>query len=86
MDGAREFTVDVAIRKARTAAAIGVSTAILEAAHKERFANSRKFIALRGGSPVLHQGKSIGAVGVSGAPPEVDEIIVSRGLEGMPAA
>jgi glc operon protein GlcG len=35
---------------------------------------------LRGGIPFLYQGKPAGAVGVSGAQPEIDDAIAAAGI------
>jgi glc operon protein GlcG len=77
MDDARGYTGDLAIRKAQTSAAVGVPTSVIEALAKER--PMQDFIALRGGMPVFHDGKCAGAVGISGAKPEIDEAIATAG-------
>lgn len=81
MDGARAYTVDLATQKARTAAAIGVSTGVLESIYKDRPTQSRETTATRGGLPLMHEGQCAGAVGVSGAKPEIDDEIGGFGLE-----
>jgi glc operon protein GlcG len=83
MDGARGYTVELASRKARTAAGIGVSTEVIENLHGDKPMQSRDFIALRGGVPVLHDGVCAGAVGVSGAKPEIDVLIASAGVAAL---
>jgi uncharacterized protein GlcG (DUF336 family) len=55
MDGARGYTVELATRKARTAAGIGVSTEVIENLHGDQPMQSRDFIALRGGNPVFRR-------------------------------
>lgn len=78
-DGARDFSVDLAIRKARTAALLSLSTATLA----QRFAGGAPggldLLLLPGGAPVLVDGQCAGAVGVSGGPPELDEAVAAAG-------
>jgi glc operon protein GlcG len=69
MDGARAYTVELASRKARSSASVGVPTSVIKAID-----------AGRGGFPVLHQERCAGAVGISGAKPEIDEIIAQAGI------
>jgi glc operon protein GlcG len=69
MDGARAYTVELASRKARSSASVGVPTSVIKAID-----------AGRGGFPVLHEGHCAGAVGISGAKPEIDEIIAQAGI------
>jgi uncharacterized protein GlcG (DUF336 family) len=83
MDGARTHTVELATRKARTAAGIGVSTELIETLYGDKPMQSRDFIALRGGVPILHDGACAGAVGVSGAKPEIDVLIASQGIAAL---
>jgi glc operon protein GlcG len=83
MDEARAYTADLAIRKAQSSAAVGVPTSVLEALAKER--PMQDVIALRGGIPFLYDGKSAGAVGVSGAKPEIDDAIAAAGIAAMTA-
>ena len=83
MDEARAYTADLAIRKAQSSAAVGVPTSLLEALAKER--PMQDVLALRGGIPFLYNGKSAGAVGVSGAKPEVDDAIAAAGIAAMAA-
>jgi uncharacterized protein GlcG (DUF336 family) len=42
-------------------------------------------IVLRGGIPFLHEGKSAGAVGVSGATPDIDDAIAIAGIAALTA-
>jgi uncharacterized protein GlcG (DUF336 family) len=83
MDEARAYTADLAIRKAQSSAAIGVPTSILEALAKER--PMQDVIALRGGIPFLYEGKCAGAIGVSGAKPDIDDAIATAGIAAMTA-
>ena len=81
-DGARAYSVDLATRKARTAAAVGVSTSVIAERAKGPMAGD--FLPAPGGLPVLSQGQCAGAVGVSGASPEVDEQIAAAGVAALP--
>jgi glc operon protein GlcG len=78
MDGARQYTVELAAKKARTAAGIGVSTAIIEQLYRNRPMQSPEFVSLRGGIPILHDGACAGAIGISGATPEIDDLIANE--------
>ena len=80
LDGARAYSVDLAGRKARTAAAVGVSTAIIAERTTDSRAMGGDFLPLAGGLPILHQGACAGAVGVSGATAADDERIAAAGV------
>jgi glc operon protein GlcG len=70
----------MASQKARTSASVGVPTSVIEAMFRDRPGPSREANVGRGGVPVQHGGQCAGAVGVSGAKPEVDEIIAQAGV------
>ena len=72
MDGARSFTIDLAVEKARAAAKLAVPTSALKASGR-RSANGNPWSA--GGLPILHQGECAGGIGISGAKPEIDNDI-----------
>lgn len=84
MDGARGYTADLATRKARTSAAIGVGTAVLAALYKDK-APPAEMMTMPGGVPVLSDRQTAGAIGVSGAATEVDEAIAAAGLAALTA-
>lgn len=84
MDGARAFTVDIAMRKARTAAAVGASTAAIGKAMGDRPALP-DMMTLPGGIPLLHQRDAAGAIGVSGASVEIDETVATAGSNALQA-
>jgi uncharacterized protein GlcG (DUF336 family) len=84
MDGARAYTVDLASRKARTAAAVGVGTAVLAALYKDKPPPAEMMI-MPGGIPVLSDKLTAGAIGVSGATTEMDESIAAAGLAALAA-
>jgi glc operon protein GlcG len=80
MDGARAYTVELASQKARSSASVGVPTGVIEAMSRERPGHSRESNAGQGGVPVPYRGQCAGAVGVSGAKPEIDEMIAQAGI------
>jgi glc operon protein GlcG len=82
MDGARAYTADLAGRKARASALVGVSTAMIEAAAKDR-PSSPESNPGAGGLPVAHNSECVGGIGVSGAKPEEDEAIARAGLAAL---
>jgi uncharacterized protein GlcG (DUF336 family) len=82
MDGARSYTVELASEKARGAAKLGLPTAMLESLGRKT-ASGNPWI--RGGRPVLCDGQCAGAIGVSGAKPEIDEDIVERAVASLDA-
>jgi glc operon protein GlcG len=83
MDGARAYTVEIASQKARMSASVGVPTSVMEAMYRERPGQSRESNVGRGGVPVRYQEQGAGAVGVSGATPETDEIIAQAGIAAL---
>ena len=80
MDGARAYTVELASQKARTSASVGVPTSVVEAMVRERPGQSREANVGRGGVPAQYRGQCAGAVGISGAKPEIDEMIAQAGI------
>lgn len=74
MDGAFLAGVDLCQGKARTALRFEEPTAKIEAAiHDGRYALiTAGAVEMQGGIPVLHDGKIIGAIGVSGADSSTD--------------
>jgi glc operon protein GlcG len=80
MDGARAYTVELASQKARTSASVGVATGVIEAMSRAGAGRSREPNVGHGGIPVQYRGQCAGAVGVSGAKPEIDEMIAQAGI------
>jgi glc operon protein GlcG len=74
MDGVRPASAELAIEKARTAARLQRPTAEIEDnINKGRTAFvTAGIMALRGGMPVLVNGKVVGAVGIAGLSKETD--------------
>ena len=82
MDGALIGSVDVAIGKARTASLFRRSTKVLEEVAKTRPAivTLPNSVLLQGGVPVVVNGQTVGAVGVSGVTSQQDEQIAEAGI------
>ncbi len=87
MDGAQVASVNVGIGKARTAAIYRRPSKVFE----DQVRNGRvaalalaDATPLQGGVPVLLAGKVIGAIGVSGDTPQVDEDIAIAGVKAFP--
>ncbi len=75
MDGARSFTVELAVEKARAAARLASPTAMLAAAGIRSRAGN---IFAAGGIPISYKGECAGGIGVSGALPELDVRIAEQ--------
>jgi glc operon protein GlcG len=87
MDTAQVASINVGIGKARTAAIYRRPSRVFE----EQIRNGRvaalalaDATPLQGGVPVLIDGKVVGAVGVSGDSPQVDEEIAIAGASAIP--
>jgi glc operon protein GlcG len=87
MDGAQVASVNVGIGKARTAAIYRRPSKVFE----DQVRNGRvaalalaDATPLQGGIPVLLDGQVIGAIGVSGDTPQVDEDIAIVGAKAFP--
>ena len=86
LDAAQVASVDVAIAKARTAATFRRPSRVFE----EQVKNGRVAAlalpgasALIGGLPLEYGGRVIGAVGISGDSPQVDEDIAAAGVAAL---
>ncbi len=76
MDGAAIVTVEVAIGKARTAAFLKAPSKLFEDminSGKPSMVTTPGLLPLQGGIPVVLDGESVGAVGVSGSSGETDQ-------------
>lgn len=82
MDGALVGSIDVAKGKARTAALFARPTKVLEEAAKTRpgIVTLPNGVLLQGGLPVVVNGQTVGAVGVSGVTSQQDEQIAEAGI------
>ena len=79
MDGAKAHTVDLALRKAKTAALLGLPTLMLERRAAEGRTLPSEVLALAGGVPILKDSASAGAIGVSGGSSQADHAIAEAG-------
>lgn len=86
MDGALPHAFDLGHRKARTAALTRASTKLAA----DEFAKGNKqllaidgMLPIAGGFPVKYRGGLIGAIGVSGSPPTIDESVAAAGLNAL---
>jgi len=89
LDDAQVASVDVGIAKAKTAAIFRRPSGVFE----DQVKNGRiaalalpGAVALKGGVPIIIEGKVIGAVGVSGNSPQEDEDIAKVGADSIMAA
>ena len=93
MDGALWVTPEIARAKANAAAAFRASTQDLETRFgggRELFAgnvaglDNYQFVFGRGAVPLVHEGRIIGAVGVSGAVPAENDHLIADSAAGHP--
>ena len=75
MDGARGYTVDLALQKARSSALVGVASGLL--------AKAGAAGGGAGGLPVVHDGQCVGAVGVSGTSEAEDVAVAGEAIAGV---
>lgn len=82
MDGASVLLIEYARRKAQTALLFGASTSALAAdpGMTRMIGQVPNLLLVPGGVPVRYNGKTIGAIGVSGAAPDVDARIAEAAL------
>ena len=85
METAQYGSIEVAIGKAKTAAAFRRPTKLLEDASKTRPALTTIANAylLEGGVPITYNGQVIGAVGVSGATSQQDAQVAEAGINSL---
>ncbi len=83
MDGAHLASIAVAEHKARTAAKYRRPTKVfedgLQKSDYKYILSLDDAIALRGGIPLIENGRLIGAIGCSGATPSQDEVVCTAG-------
>ena len=77
---------DFAIRKARTAALLGLPTQILEQMAAQGRPMSPETLALAGGVPIMAQGVAAGGVGISGGASEMDHRIALEAVSALSAS
>jgi glc operon protein GlcG len=87
LDNTQYGSIDVAIQKAQTSAAFKRPTKVFE----EAIAGGRNAIIalkgalpLEGGVPIIHEGKIIGAIGVSGVKSTEDGQVAKAGVDALP--
>lgn len=88
MDEAPQIAYEACIKKAKTAVGFGIPTGKTwhdfiktDPILHEGAQHLPDFILLGGGSPIIHNGKIIGAIGVSGGHYEQDEKCVKAALD-----
>jgi len=89
MDGVPFVSVDVAIGKARTAAAIAAPSAMFEKminGGAPAMLSAPGLVPLGGGMPVLRGGLVAGAVGISGGRGEQDALVAENAVAAFDAA
>lgn len=84
LDGASPRSYEIALRKAATVAATGLSTATygerLEAGEVEEVPDG---VTFAGGVPIVRAGETIGAVATSGVRADQDEVVSRAGAEAV---
>lgn len=85
MDGASPLLIEYARRKAQTALLFGAPTAALatDPGMDRMIGQVPNLLLVAGGVPVRFEGKVIGAIGVSGAAPEIDGRIAEAALSAI---
>lgn len=87
LDNTQYGSIDVAIQKAQTSAAFKRATKVFEdaiAAGRNAIIGLKGALPLEGGLPIIHDGKVIGAVGVSGMKSTEDGQVAKAGVDAMP--
>jgi glc operon protein GlcG len=74
MDKARSQTVELSLEKARAAALSGVATRMIDEAIRAGLVTNIEPVGW-GGTPILVEGQCAGAIGISGASPNLDDAI-----------
>jgi uncharacterized protein GlcG (DUF336 family) len=90
MDGAWLGSIDISIKKAYTSRAFDIATKDL-AAHSQsggqffgiHASNDGRIMIFAGGIPLKHDGKVVGAVGVSGGSGEQDHAVAEAGAAAL---
>ncbi|HUE96216.1 MAG TPA: heme-binding protein [Longimicrobiaceae bacterium] len=84
LTGASPRSFEVAMRKARTAAATGLTTAEYgQRREAGRIAELEDGVTFAGGVPILAGGQVIGAIGTSGVRADDDEVVSRAGVEAI---
>jgi uncharacterized protein GlcG (DUF336 family) len=86
IDGTQTGSIDVAIRKARTAQAFKRPTKVFEdaiAGGRTALLGLEGIVPLEGGVPILVGGQLIGAIGVSGVTSQQDGVVAKAGADAL---
>jgi uncharacterized protein GlcG (DUF336 family) len=86
IDGTQTGSVDVAIRKARTAQAFKRPTKVFEdaiAGGRTALLGLEGIVPLEGGVPIVVGGQLIGAIGVSGVTSQQDGMVAKAGADAL---
>lgn len=89
MDDASTVGVEISLAKARTAAGFNAPTAIYEQRLQKENALrllTMPVLASEGGIPIKVKGRTVGAIGVSGATSQEDGLIASAGIAAIEPA
>ena len=90
LDGAPLPSILIATNKAWTSAREGKTTKVIGTAARDPktgfdvgFFGDKRYIGWGGGVPVIHQGRCVGAVAVSGLSEELDEELAKAGVRAI---
>ena len=88
MDGARILSTDSSLKKAMTAASLRNPTGNVNPANEVKlaFATGGKLTNLKGGLPIVIDGKVIGAIGVGSGTGEQDLEVAKAAIAALPGA
>jgi glc operon protein GlcG len=87
IDNTQYGSIDVAIQKAQTSAAFKRPTKVFEeaiAGGRNAIIGLKGALPLEGGVPIIHDGKVIGAIGVSGVKSTEDGQVAKAGADALP--
>ena len=87
IDDTQYGSIDVAIQKAQTSAAFKRPTKVFEdaiAGGRTAIIGLKGALPLEGGVPIIHEGRVIGAVGVSGVKSVEDAQVAKAGVDALP--
>jgi uncharacterized protein GlcG (DUF336 family) len=86
VDGTQTGSIEVAIRKARTAQAFKRPTKVFEdaiAGGRTALLGLEGVVPLEGGVPIVASGQMIGAIGVSGVTSQQDGVVAKAGADAL---
>lgn len=88
MDGALPHSFEIARRKAMTSAVTRQPTKVVQemvAKGDNLILAIDNMLPIEGGLPVFHDGKIVGAIGVSGSPSHIDAAVAQAGMDALAA-